>query len=165
MATCQCIEYEDLEMLRKVISKRINESKTLKKLLRPIAKSSNKEHQLWCCDSCGQAWQSSRAWNWGNELYLFKIPDISVQDWLEMTFVQADELLIYVSGMDDFLSQNLEVGIHNCKESGCVEKAISGLSLCLKHHVENLQSVHRLPQDPVGRWFSPYFEENFKPTL
>ncbi|WP_320151086.1 hypothetical protein [uncultured Tolumonas sp.] len=152
-------------MLRKVISNRIKESKDLKKKLKEIAKSEDKEHQLWVCESCGQTWQSSRAWNWGNDLYLFKVPPVFLDEWLKQPYVQPDELLIYVGGLSEFLKQGFEKGEEKCKKDGCADKTIKGLAICLKHHIESLQKVRLLPQEPVGRWFKPYIEENFKPNL
>jgi len=165
LITCQCAEYEDLEMLRKVISKRIKKTKELKKKLKLIVTSEDKEHQLWVCESCGQIWQSSRAWNWGNDLYLFKVPQITKEEWLIKPYVQPDELLIYVGSLSEFLKQGLKKGEEKCKKDGCTNNAVKGLVMCLKHHIENLQKVHSLPQEPVGRWFQPYVEENFKPNL
>lgn len=165
MPNCNCSKYDDLEMLRKVISKRIRESKELKKRLTPLVESYDKEHQLWTCNECGENWQSSLAWNWGNEFYLFKVPQISKKDWLENPYVQADELLTYVASMSKFLSQEFEQGSDICKKADCNENAVKGLTMCLKHHVENLQKSNMIQEQPIGRWFDPYIEENFIPNL
>lgn len=163
---CKCAEFEDLEMLRKVISKRIKESKKLKKVLNLLTKSEDGEHVLMNCKSCGQYWQSSRAWNWGNDPYLFRVPEIKNADWRQEPYVQPDELLVYVASLQDILSQsNFEPKNEPCRMKGCEQSAIKGLANCLEHHVQNLQKINQLPQNPEGRWFPPYLAENFKPTF
>ncbi|MBE1300761.1 MAG: hypothetical protein GJ680_12760 [Alteromonadaceae bacterium] len=88
MKKCNCASFEDLEMLRKVISKRIKESKRLKKKLTLLATTEDGEHVLMKCDSCNQHWQGSRAWNWGNDLYLFRVPKLEPIEWQQEVYVQ-----------------------------------------------------------------------------
>ena len=166
MKNCKCAEFEDLEMLRKVISKRIKETKKLKKALNLLTKSEDGEHVLMNCESCGQYWQGSRAWNWGNDLYLFRVPKIANEDWQQEPYVQPDELLIYVASLQGILDQgNFEPKSEPCRVEGCEQPAIKGLVNCLEHHVQNLQKINQLPRNPKGRWFPPYLAENFKPTF
>lgn len=166
MKNCKCAEFEELEMLRKVISKRIKETKNLKTSLTLLSKTDDGEHLLMQCQVCGQLWQGSRAWNWGNELYLFQVPTISTEDWQQDVYVQPDELLIYVASMQSILAQNnFKQKNEPCKLEGCEQPVIKGLVNCLEHHVQNLQKVNQLPQNPKGRWFSPYLAENFLPTF
>lgn len=166
MKNCKCEDFEDLEMLRKVISKRIKETKKLKKALKLLSKSDDGEHVLMECEGCGQYWQGSRAWNWGNDLYLFHVPKITTEDWQQEVYVQPDELLIYVASLQGILSQgNFEPKNEPCRVVGCDNPAIKGLVNCLEHHVQNLQKINQLPRNPNGRWFPPYLAENFKPTF
>ena len=103
---CCCAQNEHIEFLRKAVRKRINESRALKKSLAIVAKHADGEHKLYRCGSCGQFWQGSRAWNWGNDEYLFRVPAVEVSHWLEEVFVQPDELLIFTEVLSDFLRQN-----------------------------------------------------------
>jgi hypothetical protein len=73
-------------------------------------------------------WQCSRAWNWGNEKYIFKVPDVELADWLELRFMSPDEWLIYIA---------LEEYYHN---NPPLPELLSGL----------------LGPKPVGRIFPPY---------
>lgn len=162
---CDCQQYLDLEMTRKLISQRIKATRTLKKRLAKLAESKDKEHRLYRCESCGQAWQASRAWNWGNELYLFRVPPIELSEWLAQPYVQPDELLIYWSVLGQFLQQPIALKDDLCRVEYCGRKAIIHSAHCLKHHVENLERTQMLPQFPSGRWFAPYERRNFEAAL
>ncbi len=163
---CDCRKYEDLELTRSQITARIRESKALRPNLTLIASHTDKEHQLYRCEECGQLWQSSRAWNWGNDRYLFRIPAISESEWLSEVFVQPDELLIFAAVMCDFLEKNSFKPSHEkCAISECERLAVAGLRTCLPHHIDSLQRVGRLPQSPIGQWFGPYKYESIIPTL
>lgn len=163
---CSCSEFEDLEFLRMVITKRIKESRALKKAFELLAKHPDKEHKLYRCKACGQLWQGSRAWNWGNDEYLFKVPPIETNEWLSEVFVQPDELLIFTATTSDFLKPNSFPEKDSlCSVSGCGKKAVSGSVNCLRHHLESLQRAHTMPAYPTGRWFTPYVRENIIPAL
>ncbi len=163
---CSCAEYEDLEFLRKVISKRIRESRALRKQFELIATHNGKEHKLYRCEACGQLWQGSRAWNWGNDEYLFKVPEIEIEEWLSEVFVQPDEMLIFTAVVGEFWNNNAFVEKEsNCTTNGCTRKAITGSVKCLSHHLQSLQKVGAMPACPVGRWFGPYRKENVLPPL
>lgn len=152
---CECNQYQHLELIRKAISKRIRETKSLKKKLDLLAE--NGEHKLWRCRACNQLWQSSRAWNWGAEEYLFKVPEISVDEWLNKPFIQPDEMLIHTSVMKDYMDgQTFVEKPEKCRTEGCIKRAIELSVFCLEHHVESLQNAGRLPQTPQGRLFPPY---------
>jgi hypothetical protein len=163
---CSCSEYEDLEFLRKLVAKRINESRSLKKSFGLIAEHSDNEHKLYRCGTCGQLWQGSRAWNWGNGEYLFKVPPIEIDAWKSEVFVQPDELLIFTAIVSDFLKQNTFAEMESsCSVLGCGQKAVSGSVNCLRHHLESLQRAHTMPAYPAGRWFKPYVREDIIPAL
>lgn len=163
---CSCSDYEDLEFLRKVISKRIKETRSLKKFLVLVAEHPDKEHKLYRCNECGQLWQSSRAWNWGNDEYLFKVPQTETDAWKSEVFVQPDELLIFTASVSDFLKRNtFTENDTSCSVSGCERKAVSGSVSCLRHHIESLQRARTMPSYPTGRWFKPYVRENIIPAL
>lgn len=166
MKNCKCADFEDLEMLRKVISKRIKETKKIKQALLLLAKSEDSGNVLMECESCGQYWQGSRAWNWGNDLYLFHVPKITIEEWQKQPYVKPDELLIYVAVLQGIVEQgNFEPKNEPCRIEGCNQQAVSGLAHCLEHHVQNLQKINQLPRSPEGRWFPPYYYENFKPKF
>jgi hypothetical protein len=163
---CSCSRYEDLEFLREAIAKRIRESGPLKKVLVLVADHPTKEHKLYRCSSCGQLWQGSRAWNWGNDEYLFKVPPIEPDAWNSEVFVRPDELLIFTAIVGDFLNQNTFAEKEApCSVSGCERRAVSGSVNCLRHHLESLQRARTMPAYPTGRWFKPYVRENVIPAL
>ena len=163
---CSCSSFRDLEFVRKDISKRIKESRSLRKSLELVSSHTDAEHKLYRCQSCGQMWQGSRAWNWGNDEYLFKVPIIEVADWLENVFVQPDELLIYVAVVGEYWHRNrFDLSEKICRAQSCSRNAIANSVLCLRHHMESLQRAHMLPTSPVGRWFPPYEESGIIPPL
>jgi len=154
---CECHKYEHLTLDRKAVSKRIKETKNFKKLLEVVAKHNGVEHQLLKCAACGQLWQSSRAWNWGNDEYLFKVPPIEIEAWLSEPFVQPDEMLIYSAVMQDYVEDNSVAETEKeCRTSGCGKRAVELSVFCMGHHIESLQNAGALPKDPKGRWFPPY---------
>jgi len=163
---CSCSKYEDLEFLRKVIAKRIKESRPLKKSFVQIAEHSEKEHKLYRCVECDQYWQGSRAWNWGNDEYLFKVPPIDTDLWKSEVFVQPDELLIFTSVVSNFLNRNTFTKKDSlCSVTECEQFAVSGSVNCLRHHLESLQRARMIPIYPSGRWFKPYVRENIISAL
>ena len=155
---CNCKDYPDLEFKRSDISKRIKVTPTLKKSLSLVAKLPDNTdlHKLYICESCGQQWQLSRAWNWVNEPYLFRVPSVSAEEWLTLPYVQPDEMLIFIAvleGMTPLLRQLQEL---QCRMEPCRNKAIVGSVFCPQHHIESLQAVPSFPAYPRGRWFPPY---------
>lgn len=157
---CDCQTYQHLELYREAIDKRIRKSKKIKKTLEMIANKQNENSLLWQCPICNQLWQSGYAWNWGAKEYFYKIPDISVEDWLEEPFVKPDELLIYSAVLSQFEGNSAFVESDaKCKKDECNQKAIQYSVFCKKHHIESLQNAKAIPKFPKGRIFDPYFEK------
>ena len=149
---CECSEYEPIELDRKSIRKRINETKTLKKLLEFVAEyqKENTGHKLLRCAECGQFWQASRAWNVGAEEYLFKVPVVSVEDWLAEPYMKPDDLMMCGIGNQEVLSQDFLATDRLCKKEACDNRAIQYHILCKEHY---LQEYLKFPE---GRIFLPY---------
>jgi hypothetical protein len=162
--SCKCSEYEHLEFRRAAISKRIRQSKKLKKTLQMIVEHGAGEHKLLKCPECDQYWQSSRAWNWGNDEYLFKVPDITSDEWLQEPYIQPDELLIYDAVMRNYMDQEFPESSRQCRVADCDEHALTVSVFCLWHHIESLQESKVLPKEPDGRWFPPYHREGSSPN-
>jgi hypothetical protein len=153
---CNCFTYQPLELDRKSISERIKITKQLKSELVMISKSSS-EYKLYKCEACRQLWQSSFAWNWGNKEYLFKVPSISIDSWIDEPFMSPDEMLIYSAIMEDYYSKNsFETSEKKCKREDCVQSALINNVLCKEHFIKSLESGGVLPKKPVGRIFPPY---------
>lgn len=159
--SCNCADYKDIELDRKSISVRIKESKVLKKQLNLIAKH-KVEYKLYQCPICGQMWQGSHAWNWGNDEYVFKVPLIAISDWQDNTYISPDEMLIFSAVMQNYLSKNdFKITERKCIVDSCNEKAVEFSVHCKNHHIEHLQQTHSLPEKPKGRLFLPYYYEGF----
>jgi hypothetical protein len=154
---CTCGDYADLELERGDISRRSKQSKHIKSVLSLVAEHPKGEHKLFRCPMCEQLWQQSRAWNWGDVEYLFKVPPIAVCDWELLPYVAPDELLIYAAVLDRFLSgKTFRLTGKKCRLEDCERQAIEFSVHCLRHHIESLQQIRNLPKTPVGRWFDPY---------
>ena len=163
---CTCATYADIEFLRSAVRERVKASRALKKSFTLVAKHSSGEHKLYSCPDCGQLWQGSRAWNWGDDEYLFCIPTVSIEAWLQEVFVQPDELMIYVATMRSVLDEGRFVaGKAACEAHGCERVAVEGLATCLPHHVQALQHAGQLAKEPSGRWFGPYVRGDVVPAL
>ncbi|HOI54379.1 MAG TPA: hypothetical protein PLP01_03950 [Phycisphaerae bacterium] len=161
-AGCPCHQYGALELQREAITRRAGEYKKIATRLVVLGKHPDGEHVLMKCPVCNQCWQRSSAWNWGAKPYLFGVPAIELSDWLELPFVDPDEVLIFAASIDRFLTiQKFVASTNSCRKEGCSKHAIKGSVFCLKHHVESLQRIHTLPQTPSGRWWGPY--ERFNP--
>ena len=154
---CNCGQYDAIELFREKVSERIRHTRTLKKRLETIAEHSLGEHKLLKCPLCGQYWQISCAWNWSNGKYLFKVPDIKINEWLSKPYVQPDELLIYTAMMHDYVDKNNFVETEkDCRTDGCANRAVRYSVLCLDHHIESLQAAGALPKEPQGRDLPDY---------
>lgn len=163
---CTCADFGDLPFERQAVSRRIRDTVQLKKLLGLVGKHPTKQHRLYRCDSCGQLWQCSRAWNWGNKDYLFKVPAISVEEWNEQAYVHPSQLMESTWAMGEFLSgSDFATGTTTCAVPGCSRLAVRSLRNCLKHHVEDLRRVEQLGPEPSGRWFPPYEKDRCVPAL
>jgi hypothetical protein len=106
MPECTCKDYPDVELDRKSLSKRIRETRVLVKNLTPLYKKRGEEYELYKCDVCGQIWQGSRSWTQGNERYLFQVPPISVEEWLDEPYISPDEMMVF-----SWLCAEREIGI------------------------------------------------------
>lgn len=154
---CTCGEYADLKLDRADISRRSKQSKRLRGILNLVTEHREGEHKLFRCSTCEQLWQQSRAWNWGNIEYLFKVPPIAVRDWESLPYVAPDELLIYAAVLDRFLAgKTFRPTEAKCRHEGCAKQAVELSVHCLRHHIESLQRIGNLPKTPAGRWFDPY---------
>ncbi|HRH45388.1 MAG TPA: hypothetical protein PKY82_27360 [Pyrinomonadaceae bacterium] len=149
---CDCEKYSHLELYRAAVDKRIKETKKIKKTLEKVSSQQNDWYNLWKCPVCNQLWQSSGAWNWGAREYIYKVPEISIENWLEEPFVKPDEMLIYSAFIHDFLEKGtFTERAQFCKREHCSSRAIQYSVLCKIHHIEYL-----FPNSPKGRMFEPY---------
>jgi len=163
MPECKCESFDHLELTRKVINRRARASKSIKTCLQQIAQHPDGEHILLQCPACGQHWQRSLAWNWGNKEYLFRVPSLDATEWVREPFVQPDELLIFDAVMRRFIEKlSSESSENPCKRDGCGKRAAKFSVFCRTHHIEELQKIHQLPQSPLGRWFAPYHSKSFE---
>lgn len=154
---CACGRYEHLELLRKCIDRRIKETKKLRKQCELLAEHENGLDKLLRCTPCGQYWQSSRAWNWDNKEYMFKVPEIEIAEWLSVPYIRPDQMLIYSAVMQDYFERNTFAETDNeCRAERCNRRTITLSVFCTEHHIESLQRAGALPSDPMGRWFLPY---------
>jgi hypothetical protein len=162
MPPCDCASFEDMQLTRDAVDHRARQTKSLKQRLQLEAKHPDDEHLLFTCTECGQTWQRSLAWNWGNKEYLFRVPPIDTKEWVNVPFVQPDELVIFAAVLARYLSRGCSTPTgQQCRRDGCPNSAVKLSLFCVRHHIENLQRIHTFPQSPVGRWFGPYRAEDF----
>lgn len=156
--SCDCAKYLPVELSRKAVSKRIKESKLLRKRLVQVAECDGL--RLMRCPECGQAWQSGREWSFANEEYFFQVPTVDHSTWQLEPFAQPAALMIYSAVMSNYWANSkFEPGSEACRTSGCKERAIRSSALCATHHVESLQNMSMLPKRPGGKLFPPYSVE------
>ncbi|TMM55969.1 hypothetical protein FEE95_15105 [Maribacter algarum] len=154
--SCTCKKYSALKLTRDEISIRIKDSRKIKKHL-IIKSKSDKGHHLYVCEICQQLWQLSSAWNWGGKDYLFKIPEIEIEDWNLEPFISPADLVIFSASMESYFEKNKLVDSENdCKREECDKKAILKDVLCKTHFIESLQRFGLLPKSPDGKIFEPY---------
>lgn len=154
---CQCSEFSDLGLNRKEISNRIKATGRLIATLEEVARHDNKENILYRCCGCGQLWQRALAWNWGNEKYLFQVPSINKEEWLQCPFVDPDAVLIWSAVVERFLQNSRPAASENeCRQKECHLPAIKLSVNCLRHHIESIQRRGQLPGTPSGRWLESY---------
>jgi hypothetical protein len=161
---CTCKRYVDIELSRADVDQRIGDSRTLRKHLRFLVESPDKLKRLYECEGCKQLWQESEAWGWDNwdePIHLFKVPTVSIDEWLQEQYIQPHELLVFSACIERVLKGAMEKK-ELCVVVGCTGKAIAGSLNCLPHHVLSLQKVRLLPQFPKGRWFRPYSRQRFR---
>jgi hypothetical protein len=161
MTDCECNEFDHLEMNRKAISARIKKSKKLQNHLEVIVQSEYGRNSLMKCPDCDQFWQGSYAWNWGSRFYVFKVPEIKPEDWIEKQYIEPDKLLIHLAVTLQYLEQNSFIEkAEKCRALDCLNQAIKLSVLCLTHHIESLRKAGALSKKLEGRWFLPYSHFN-----
>jgi hypothetical protein len=154
---CDCSAYGHLGLDRKSISVRIPKSKQILRTLDHVADHEDREHRLFRCSHCGQFWQSARAWNWGNDPYVFQVPNLSTDEWCAEPFVDPDALMVFDAVMRGYFARTeFTPGEQTCRDSQCNKAAAKGLAHCKDHHVRMLQNAGSLPKCPSGRMFHPY---------
>lgn len=150
---CNCEKYEHLEICRDAIYKRIQEAPSLKNKLELVAEKKDENNSLFKCSICSQLWQESLAWNWNSKAYLFKVPSVRIEDWLEQSFVEPDKLVIYCAMLEQFERKNTFVERDvKCRNESCKNNAIQYSVFCKTHHIESLQKAKVLPNFPEGKY-------------
>jgi hypothetical protein len=158
---CDCAQFQPIELDRKSVTRRIKESRAIRKRLTQIAENADLRLYLFRCPECGQFWQSGHEWNFADQEYLFQVPTIEVTDWLTEPYQQPAAMMIYSVVMSDFFARcTFEPTDSPCRSDGCGEKAIRLSVFCRNHHIESLQQNHKLPKEPIGRMFPPYSIES-----
>lgn len=157
MTDCDCKIYAPLELDNTSIYKRIQDSKPLLKQLALLAAHPDGEQKLFRCQVCYQLWQYSRAQLWGNNAYLFKVPDVHTEDWLKSAYLSPDEIVEYNKAIRSYKKDQAfyETG-NQCKHDSCTKHAIELSVRCLQHHMQMLQNGGTLPAQPKERVFEPY---------
>lgn len=155
---CQCDTLDDLDLsTRRSFNRRIKETKTIVPELVKIDEHPDQEHGLFRCSECDQYWQTARAWNWGNEKYIFKVPVIASADWIAAPYMDPDEVFISGSVMNRFFEQTEALledpSKRACGVTDCSQIRLKFSALCIEHHVRQLQAIGTLPKRPRGRWF------------
>lgn len=159
--TCDCKQFQPIELDRKSINRRIKQSPAIRKNLMQIAEHTGLRLYLFRCPDCGQLWQSGHEWNFANQEYLFQVPPIDVAEWQVEPYQQPAGMMIYSAVMRDFCAHaNFEPKDEMCRTDGCSEHAIRFTVFCRRHHIESLQKLGKLPKSPVGRLFPPYYVES-----
>ena len=161
--SCDCTNYQPIELDRQSINSRIKESKAIRKRMAQIAENPEMRIFLFRCPECGQLWQSGHEWNFKDQEYLFQVPLIEIADWENEPFQQPAAMMIHSAMMRDFFDKNtFDCSDSKCRTEGCTERAIRFSAFCRDHHIESLQRRGSLPQKPTGRMFPPYYVESQK---
>ncbi len=157
MTLCKCEHYPAPLLLRRAITQRIRQTRTIRPTLTVLSSQADELLTLLQCPACASFWQESLAWSWGGKRYVYRVPPISEEEWLVEPYVQPHELLVYGASMANYLEMNEFVeSSRQCRFEQCHDNAIDGLVLCLHHHLASLRKLGLLPQLPVGRPFAPY---------
>lgn len=155
--SCDCENFQPIELSREAITERIKKTPRFLKRLEIVVEHDRSKNKLLKCKSCGQHWQLAHAWSWGDRKYLFEIPEIDRNEWLEEQFQKPDELIIYSASLEDYFDRNdFTITNAECRQEHCSESAIKYTIFCRDHHVESLQKSGVLPKRPVGRQL-PYY--------
>ena len=148
---CDCETYVDLTLARDAISQRAKATPALVRRLTVTAAHSDEVHVLYTCPTCGSLWQRAIAWNWGAKKYVFRVPPVTVADWVDEPFADPDALLLYAAIIDHMLSEGtFRTGTVPCRVADCGDAALTLSVFCLLHHVEQIVPA------PRGRRFGPY---------
>jgi hypothetical protein len=140
------------------ITRRIKQSAHIRNRLAQIAEHPELRLHLFRCSECGQFWQSSHEWNFEDQEYLFQVPPIEVADWQREPYRQPAAMMIYSAVMEDlFARAKFEAGDSPCRVEGCDKRALRLSVFCRKHHIDSMQQRGRLPKEPIGRLFPPYY--------
>ena len=157
--TCVCEKYERLEACRHCIYERIQASKILTKELELIAEKKAENNSLFKCSVCHQLWQESVSRNWGSTKYLFKVPEISVVNWLNESFIEPESILNYLSSRREYeKNQAFIERAENCRKENCDKNAVQYTVFCKEHQIEFLQNIGVLAEFPKGRIFELVYE-------
>ena len=164
---CDCTKFQPIELDRQSITQRIKQSPAIRKRLTQIGENTDLRLYLFRCPDCGQLWQSGHEWHFSDREYLFQVPTIQVADWLTEPYRQPAAMMLYSAIMRDFFARcSFDPTDALCRSEGCLEKAIRFSVFCRHHHVESLQQNQKLPKEPIGRMFPPYYIESpDTPTL
>ena len=148
---CDCDSYGHLEVSHHVIYKRLKESGKRREKLKEIATKEDLNQCLFKCPTCNQFWQSSLAGNWNSKEYFYKVPEITIDIWLEESFIEPDELVTYLRKLlkyaekQDFPKRDIL-----CRRENCKNYAVTYSVFCEGHQFANLV------QFPKGRLFHTY---------
>lgn len=154
---CTCAQHLPLELSRSSIKKRIKASKAILKPLVLLAQTEPLQLKLLRCPHCAQHWQTGREWNFGNDEYVFQVPAIGVEEWLQEAYSQPASWLIYSAMMQDYYAKNpFEQSDNPCRVTECSNRALKLSGVCEQHHIAQLQRFGMLPKRPEGRLFAPY---------
>ena len=158
--SCDCAQFQPLELDRQSITRRIKQTPTIRKQLTQIAENSELRLFLFRCPVCGQLWQSGHEWNFADQEYLFQVPPVEVADWQSEPYQQPAAMMIYSAVMRDFFARSkFETGDSTCRAAACGRQALRLSVFCRDHQIESLQQGGRLPKNPTGRLFLPYYVE------
>lgn len=161
--SCDCKNFPPIELDRQSITRRIKESKAIRKRLTQIAENAEIRIFLFRCPECGQLWQSGHEWNFADQEYLFQVPQIETADWENEPFQQPAAMMTYSALMREFFNKNtFDCSDSQCRTEGCTERAIRFSAFCRDHHIASLQRRGSLPSKPNGRMFPPYHVESQK---
>jgi hypothetical protein len=88
---------------------------------------------------------------------LFKVPEISPEDWLSLPYVQPDELLIYSAVMERYFAENdFTPTDRKCHAEECSGNAIKYTVHCADHHLLSLEKAGAITRKPEGRLLPDY---------
>jgi hypothetical protein len=156
--SCDCSQFQPIELDRTSITKRIKQSPTLRKRFTAISENAELRLTLFRCPHCAQLWQSGHEWNFADQEYLFQVPPIEIEEWQRESYRQPAAMMIYSVSMQTFLPNCVsDPSGPKCRVEGCPKLVVKHSVFCPEHHIESFERVGRIPKRPVGRLFPPYF--------